>query len=209
MAGERPGCNEKIPEEIRDACADLRNDVAMLHVKWSFYLELFQEPENAQLLSNLARAFFQTVEESLRADMIMSICRLSDPSRSLAPGNLSFAILLGKCTDLPKVDNLVTAFQAACGNVRLYRNRYIAHNDLGSAVNPKENLLPGVGRPQIDEILRLAREILRAVYGHYASVDLAFPPTHSGGARELIDWIKQAQQALAAEMKQTPGADRS
>ncbi len=81
MAGERPGCNEKIPEEIRDACADLRNDVAMLHVKWSFYLELFQEPENAQLLSNLARAFFQTVEESLRADMIMSICRLSDPSR--------------------------------------------------------------------------------------------------------------------------------
>jgi len=206
MAGEGPGYNEKIPEEIRDACADLCDDVAMLHLKWRFYLELFQERENAQLLSNLARAFFQTVEESLRADMLMSICRLSDPSRSLARVNLSFAILLGKCADLPKVDNLVTAFQAACGNVRLYRNRYIAHNDLGSVINLKENLLPGVGRSQIDEILRLAREILRTVYGHYANVDLAFQPAHSGGARELIDWIKQAQ---ATEMKQRLGGDRS
>jgi len=113
--------------------------------------------------------------------------------------NLSFAILLGKCADLPKVDNLVTAFQAACGNLRLYRNRYIAHNDLGSVINLKEDLLPGVGRSQIDEILRLAREILRAVCGHYANVDLEFQSAHSGGARELIDWIKEAQQALTTE----------
>ncbi len=201
MPEARPGYNEKIPEEIRDACADLCDDVAMLDVKWSFYLELFQEPENTRLLSNLARAFFQTVEESLRADMLMTICRLSDPTPSLAGVNLSFAILLGKCPDLPKVDKLVTAFQAACGNVRLHRNRYITHNDLASAVNPKENLLPGVGRPQIDEILRLASEILRAVYGHYADVAPAFPPAYSGGARELCDWIKQAQEVLAAGVK--------
>jgi hypothetical protein len=199
MAGERPGYNTKIPEEIRDACADLWDDVAMLHLKWNFYLELFGDRENAQLLSNLARAFFQTVEESLRADMLMSICRLSDPSRSLAPGNLSFAILMGKCADLPKVDNLVTAFQAACGNARLYRNRYIAHNDLGSVINLTENLLPGVGRPQIDEILGLAREILRTVYGHYANVDLGFQPAHTGGAKELINWIKEAEHSLATE----------
>ncbi len=194
MAAEGSRSNEKIPEEIRDACADLCDDVATLHVKWSFYLEMFQDRENAQLLSNLARAFFQIVEESLRADILMTICRLSDPSLSLAHVNLSFAILLGKCDDLPKVDNLVTAFQAACGNVRLYRNRWLAHNDLESIINLKENLLPGVGRSQIDEILRLAREILSAVYGHYANVDLALQPAHSGGARELVDWIKQAQR---------------
>jgi AbiU2 len=201
MPGTRSNSNEKIPAEIRDSCADLYDDIAILHLKWRFYRELFQEPENAQLLSNLARAFFQTVEESLRADMLMSIFRLSDPSRFLARGNLSFAILLGKCTDLPKVDNLVTAFQAACGNVRLYRNRYIAHNDMASAINLKEDLLPGVGRSQIDEILRLAREILKAVYGHYANADLEFQPAHLGGARELIDWIKQAQQSLTTTME--------
>ncbi|HKI20627.1 MAG TPA: hypothetical protein VKA15_22245 [Isosphaeraceae bacterium] len=209
MAKKRPGETEKIPEEIREACADLYDEVAMLHVKWSFYQELFQDRENAQLLSNRARAFFQTVEESLRADMLMSICRLSDPSRSLARGSISFAVLLGKCVDVPKVDNLVTAFQAACGNVRLQRNRSIAHNDLGSVIDLRECLLPGVGRPQIDEILRLAREILRAVYGHYASLDLAFEPAYPGGARELIDWITQAQQSPAAEGKERGSASAS
>ena len=190
MAGGRAGYSERIPEEIRDACADLYDDVAMLHLKWRYYRELFQERDNAELLSKLARAFFQTVEESLRADMLMTICRLSDPSESLARQNHSFAILLDRCSDLPKVDNLVTAFQAACGNVRRYRNRSIAHNVLGSAIQVKEFLLPGVGRSDIDEILGLALEILRALYGHYASVEPAFPPEHSGGASALIDWVK-------------------
>lgn len=196
MARDESPSNDKIPAEIRDACADLFDAVVMLHVKWRFYRELFREPEHSRLLSNQTRAFFQIVEESLRSDMLMSICRLSDPSLSFARLNLSFAILRGKCADLPKVDNLVTAFQAACGNVRLYRNRYVGHNDLESDINLKEELLPGVGPSQMDEILRLAREILRAIYGHYANVDLTFDPVHAGGARELITLLKTAQQSL-------------
>ncbi len=84
MAGEQTGNQERIPKEIRDASADLYDDVVMLHLKWRFYLELFCEPGNAQLLSKQSRAFFQIVEESLRADMLMALCRLSDPSPSLA-----------------------------------------------------------------------------------------------------------------------------
>jgi hypothetical protein len=194
VSGERPGYCETIPEEIRDACADLYDDVVMLHVKWQFYRELFQEPDNAEVVSNRARAFFQTVEESLRADMLMTICRLSDPSRSLARVNLSFAILLGKCAQVPKVDNLVTAFQASCGKVRLYRNRYLGHNNLGAAVRIKEHLIPGVGPSDIDEILRLAREILRSVHRHYAGSDLAFESAHGKSARELIAWAKKEAQ---------------
>jgi hypothetical protein len=201
--------SEKIPEEIRDACADLFEDVATLHCKWDCYLALFQDAENSQLVSNLARSFFHIVEESLRADILISICRLSDPSRSLARVNRSFAILLGTCADFPKVDNLVTAFLAACGAVRLHRNRSIAHNDLRSAIQIKQYLLPGVGRSDIDEILRLAREILRAVYAHYANVDPEFQPACSGGARELIDWIKHVQHSLAAQIVHPPDGRRS
>jgi hypothetical protein len=190
---------EQIPEEIRDDCAELYDDVVMLHLKWRFYSELFPDPEHARLLSNSAGSFFHVVEEALRADVLMTICRLSDPTPSLARVNLSFAILRGKCTDLPKVDNLITAFQAACGNLRRYRNRYIAHNDLESNIPYHEMLLPGVGRFHIGEILQLAREILRTVYRHYAKLELDFEPAHSGGAKDLVDWIKRAQHSVVEE----------
>jgi hypothetical protein len=189
-AGDQLRACDRIPEEIRDDCADLYNDVAMLHLKWRFYLELFPDPEHARLLSNVAGAFFHVVEESLRADVLVTICRLSDPSPSLARVNLSFAILRGKCTDLPKVDNLITAFQAACGNVRRYRNRYVAHNDLESDIPYWEILLPGVGRFHIGEILHLAREILGSIYRHYAGIELTIESDRWDGARELIAWAK-------------------
>ncbi len=80
--------------------------------------------------------------------------------------------------------------------MRLYRNRYVGHNDLWSDINLREELLPGVGRSQIDEILGLAREILRAVYGHYANVEPTFEPEHSGSCGELIARLKIAEQSL-------------
>jgi hypothetical protein len=193
MAEARLGYNEKIPEEIRDICADLCDDVTALHVKWSFYRELFATRENTDALSNLARAFFQTVEEALRTDLLTTICRLSDPNRSLGRVNLSFAPLVGKCADLPRVDDLVTAFQAACGNVRLYRNRYVGHNKLSDPIEPAADLLPGVSLSQIDEILHLGREILRTIYAHYAQLDLVIQPAYRDGPQDLLDWIKKAQ----------------
>ena len=49
MAEETLGSSERIPEEIRDACTQLCQDVAMLHYKWNYYLELFSSQENADL----------------------------------------------------------------------------------------------------------------------------------------------------------------
>src|SRR5262245_8626972 len=128
MSHDQVGSGERMPEEIRGLCTRLSEDVAILHLKWSYYLELFGSPENTALLSDTARAFFQVVEESIRNDMIMAICRLSDPSRTLGGDSLSFATLAAQCSDVPRVEDLLTAFQAACGPVRRYRNRHLGHN---------------------------------------------------------------------------------
>jgi hypothetical protein len=190
LAPARSGYDERIPEEIRDICADLCDDVTILHVKWTFYRELFTFRANTDLLSAVARAFFQTVEESLRIDLLTTICRLSDPNRELGRVNLSFASLLGKCANLPRVDYLVTAFQAGCGSVRLYRNRYVGHNDLEADLTPKADFLPGVSFAQIDEVLRLAHEILRIIYAQYAQLDFVIQPVIHG-PRALLDWMKR------------------
>jgi hypothetical protein len=197
VALEQPPATDRIPEEIRDVCAELYHDIVALHRKWHVHVNLFQDRENAQLLSSVARSFFQTVEESLRNDLVLSLCRLSDPTRSLARVNLSFAVLLGSCADVPKVDNLITAFQAACGNLRRYRNRYLGHVDLAFEIDPYDELLPGISRSQIDEIIGLAREILRTVYNHYAGVNLTFDRPDPAGVLELIGRLKRAREPHA------------
>jgi hypothetical protein len=70
----------------------------------------------------------------------------------------------------------------------------MGHNNLAAAIDLRYELLPGVRLSLIDEILGLGSEILKVVYNHYAQVDPPLEPVHSGGAKELIDWIKQVQR---------------
>jgi hypothetical protein len=208
MSGDPLGSSEGIPEEIRGICTRLCEDVARLHLKWGFYLELFGSLENTALLSATARAFFRTVEESLRTDMILSICRLSDPSRTLGGDNLSLATLVARCGDVPRAEDLLTAFQAACGPVRRHRHRHLGHNDLDAIIEPRQDLLPDVGLAEIEEILQLAAGILRAVHRHYCAGDLGFPLAPIGGARDLIDRLKGVQErAGGREAGSSPGGD--
>jgi hypothetical protein len=188
------GYSERIPAEIRDAFMQLCRDVAMLQFKWHIYLELFSSQETTALLSDLAQAFFQTIEESSRNDMIMAICRLSDPSQTLGGETLSLASLVRQCSVVPRIDALLTAFQSAAGPVRLIRNRRIAHNDLEEKIRPREHLLPDIDRSRIDEIIRLASVILNGIFGHYCAADLDFQPHHKGDAKDLIYWLRAARE---------------
>jgi AbiU2 len=184
------GRGDCMPEEIRALCKGLCRDVAALQLKWNSYLELFGNPEAAALLSDTAAAFFQIVAESLRNDIVQSICRLGDPSRALGPDNPSLATLVAKCHDVPHVEDLLTAIQAACGPVRRHRHRHLGHDDFGARIRPREDLLADVGRAEIDEILRLAGGILRVVYAHFSAGDPDLLPAAIGGAVDLIRRLK-------------------
>src|SRR5262249_27563591 len=115
MGEHHPGRGEPLPEEVLAIHAGLFRDVSALRLKWDTCLGLLATPEVTALLSDTAPAFFQIVAESLRNDIVQSICRLSDPSRSLGPDDASLATLVGRCPDAPRVEDLLTAFQAACG----------------------------------------------------------------------------------------------
>jgi hypothetical protein len=196
MSQHRPGKSGHIPEEIRAICTGLCRDLAALHLKSDSYRELFGSPEAAALLSDTAPAFFQIVAEALRNDIVQSICRLSDPSRALDPDNHSLARLVAGCDDVPHVEDLLTAFQAACGPVRRYRHRHLGHNDPGARITPREDLLPDVGRAEIDEILRLAGGVLRVIHAHFSAGDPDLLPIAIGGVGDLIHRLKKGDATL-------------
>jgi hypothetical protein len=190
---------ERIPEKIRGIYRRLCEDVAALQLKWSCYLDLFSSHANAALLSGTSQVCFQVIDESLRNDLIVGICRLSDPSRMLHQDSISLATLVGLCDDLPRVGHLLTAFHAACGPVRRHRNRQVVHNDFHSTIQPHENLLPDVNRSQVDQLLRLADQVLKAVYRHYSEGDSNCSLVVSGDAQDLIDWLNLAHRCAKQE----------
>ena len=70
----------------------------------------------------------------------------------------------------------------------------MGHKDFSTAICPSLNPLPGIGRPNIDRIVDLASQILRAVCLHYTGGDLNFHPVSIGGVEPLIFWLKAGQE---------------
>lgn len=200
MSSNAFGYDSRLPENIREVFMWLCQDVASLQNKWSFYLGLFSNRENTALLSDLARGSFQIVEESLRNDMTMAICRLSDPPRSMRKENLSLAAVVQQCDDIESVPELLKDFLGACEPVRLHRNKRVGHNDLNTAIKPQDNPLPGIGQSRIDRILELARVILNTIYQRYVDGELYFVPLQIGGTDDLIYWLKMAKEHQAEKI---------
>jgi len=194
MSNRDFGYDIRLPENIREVFMWLCQDVASLQRKWDSYLKLFSSQENTSLLSELAQGFFQVIEESLRNDMTMAICRLSDPPKSMGKDNLSLRTLVEQCDERARVSDLLKDFVVACESVRQYRNKRVGHNDLNTTIKPKENLLPGIDRNQIDTILQLAGDILNTIYQQFTDGELYFAPLQIGGVDDLIHWLEIARE---------------
>jgi hypothetical protein len=194
MSDDAFGYDIRLPDNIREIFMWLCQDVAALRNKWSFYIELFSGEENTGLLSELARASFQIIEESVRDDMTMAICRLSDPPQSMGKDNLSLTTLVQRLDKPGNASELLKDFLEACEPVRQYRNKHVGHNDLNTTIKPQDNPLPGIGRKHIDRIVQLAERILNVVYQFSVNSELFFEPAQIGGADALIFWLRMAKE---------------
>ena len=194
MYSDAFGYNPQIPDNVRLIFMWLCQDVAALRNKWDFYVVLYGREENTGLLSDLAPASFQMIEESLRNDMTMAIGRLGDAAGSGRRENLSLAALVQGLSEPGAAADLLEDFKEVYRPVKHFRNKRVGHNDLNTKIKPQENLLPGIGRKHIDRIIELAEEILNLVYQRFVDGELCFEPLKIGGADDLIFWLEMAKE---------------
>ena len=154
---------KEIPENIKNMLESLSYDVSFLHGKWDFYLGLFADIKNLNLFSKVAPWSFLFIEDSLQKDLTMAIARLCDKPISYNEKNLSLATLVIKCPNIPGVNSKYKEFKDACKTVINARNKKLSHNDLETALNPKENPLLQISKTQVKQILKLANDILNMV----------------------------------------------
>jgi hypothetical protein len=183
------GYEKNLPDDIREIFMWLCQDVAHIQFAWTFYIELFTSKDYEDV-ADLAAASFRVIEEAVRADITMSICRISDPAKN----NLTFKTLARKCNDIHDINILVDEFLASCEPIRRIRHKKIGHNDLNTRIDPLNNPLPGVGQKEINEILTRAKQILNTVIVNYASVELYFDAIMPGSAKNLLYFLKLGKQ---------------
>jgi hypothetical protein len=189
MAAHHFGHVEVLPDDIRDIFMWLCQDVASLYRKWEFYLGLFGKPENRPVIDLLPLSFV-VIEESLRADMTMAICRLGDPIQSCGRDNLNFRALEAFHDQDAALKTLIDDFVAACGLVKLHRNKLVGHSDKVARLAPEQVMIPQIKKSDIDTIIEKAKAIINHVAWHYGKTEFGFGFPGDGGAAALVHWLK-------------------
>lgn len=127
------------------------------------------------MLDYAASFFFRIVREVLRDDIILTVCRITDPAKSRVRGeqenNLTIKYLV---SIIPPADNtsqktlksMLPQIEARCAKFRDHRNRRIGHHDLDTRLSRPKALLPAIGINDTDEALHSIGVALNAVERH-------------------------------------------
>jgi hypothetical protein len=198
---ERFGYVETMPEEIRNLFLELCAIVVDIHLRWEFLSGLTKDRMNAYLFKDAIPTSYNVISSSVADTIIMSICRLAVGSGYRGQLHLTLKSFTKKCCSIPELKGLQLKrlqqkFETACDPFREQRNRRIGHNDLATVMRQHKQPLLNVSIPEVDSVLRIASEILKAVYSHYAKAEIAIdPPHHVGGADTFVDLLRKGYEA--------------
>lgn len=130
-----------MPEQLGFVFEDLRGHVMFLHMKWKVYRDFYQSQESLDVINELVPGVFNVLEHTLRTDIIITLCRLTDPITTGKKQNLTIDRLLADVQPLApdwlndRLRQIHTKLQAQVKPVRELRNRVVGHNDYRTALS--------------------------------------------------------------------------
>jgi hypothetical protein len=193
----------KMPVAVAKVHEPLSQELFVLYTKWRFFKTLYcTSDENIKLLDESAEFFFVLYGETLRDDIIMSICALTDPASTKVQGKTRNNLTLNYLKSLipssdssliEKIDLLLKDAKHSWDPFRIHRNRGIGHRDLDTVLKKANNLIPSIDIKDTDTALKLIADILNAVEDYYDGHKTPYHHgvTGTGGVQELIELIKR------------------
>jgi hypothetical protein len=182
----------------------LHNEVAILHLYWKEYLELFgTNQKRIDRMNQSAPGFFRMLQTELFQTNILHIARLTDPPQTMGKDNLTLRNLPGLVSELNlknKLTGLLALAEQKTSFCRDWRNRRFAHYDLELALNESAATpLKAVTKENVDAGLKSLSDVLNAIELHYFKGGTAFDAVASlNGAVTMLyvlgDGVKQKQK---------------
>jgi AbiU2 len=205
---EHQSVEQGLEQHIRDMGTDLgtlynvlTNEVAWVHAKWAQYQQLYtRSSEQITLLNEVARHFFGIIQDTLLEDIILHLARLIDPPQSVGKDNLTLCrlpALIANAQLATEVTDLVKATQSACESARVWRNRRLAHRDLGLVLATATEPLPAISYATINAALTAMAAVLNCLEGHYwdSDTDYEHVLTEGGEADSMVYYLSEGIRA--------------
>ncbi len=197
----------KMGEHLGAQFHALWEEVALLHLRWAEFVELFgTKRSRIDLLNQAAPSFFRIVQDVLWDVTLLHIARLTDSSKSFGKADKENLTIqnLPRLVD-SRIELRVTALVATAISkatfCRDWRNRNIAHSDLKLALNESPTPLPDVDKQKTEEALSAIEAVLSEVHEWYMDSATTFKFVfNDGGAYALLrvidDGLKHSGERL-------------
>ena len=172
---------------------------------------LFSRSENVDLLNAVVGGNLTwDIQRIFWDDLLLRICRLTDPPKSGGKNNLSVTLLPAFCEDADGTlrDDVVRCAQTAvdrAGFARAWRNQRISHTDWNRAKR-KGKRLPDATLQQMESALDAVHSVLNTISVRLINVEIANIPAPTlraakflANARQLVDAVKLLDTLVDAD----------
>ena len=143
--------------EHRELLTAIEREFIQLGYRWAMFCQLFDSgQDNVDLLNKSGSKVFQLFQKLLIDDLMMSLCRLSDPPKSMGYENASLRNLAEKLAEQlspeskTKINEKFTELEQHLEKVTILRNKALSHTDLTHALNIEGGFNDQVQKAQHD-----------------------------------------------------------
>lgn len=191
---------ESYPRETGRLAYYLSNQITFLHIKWNEYREIYgSDPENIEMVNEVAPYFFWMYERILRHDVISTIARILDPAYSGGnKPNASLAKLINDLEDhadeslLVEWEHDLQKLKEISKKLRNIRNKRLSHSDFDVHVTHSPDILAGISRKNIEDVLEGIRSLANKIQLHFKNSQTAYNYVFSpfDGTKALLAFIE-------------------
>jgi len=194
-----------MPSPLGEEYYALYNEVSWLHARWADFWSLYaNDQETIDLLNTVAPAFFNELQRMMWEDVLLHLCRLTDPPSSFGHDNLTVRRLSELVSDTNLKKQLQLLIDDADHKTRFardWRNRRLAHKDLPLAVGNAAKPLEAANRQHVDQAFDAIRQIMNCIEQEYLDGPVLYEHMieQLGGVQSLLTRLRKGAEAERIE----------
>jgi hypothetical protein len=161
---------EHMGQEVGEVFFLLKQELFRIYVQWNEYMEAFgTKEERVNMLNQAAGGFFKCVQDALWSNIILGLCRVTDPAQTGNKKNLSINRLrhLVGHELRTQINQPMNAVKDKTKFARDWRNRRYAHSDLSLVKDKTAIPLEPASRKDVIEALDTIVSVMNKVEDHY------------------------------------------
>ena len=190
-----------ISPELNDIFLAVNREVTWLHTVWDLYIQLYgTSDEHMNIMNSSAPLFFSIVQNILFEELAITVNRLIEKHNTFGKDNACLEQIIEKIdsnTHPSLIDILrvkLKDIRSKSSTFRMWRNKRIAHSDLVTILEKNSEILPGITRREVQELISKISEFMNEFSIPLLGGAQGYMPflTGYGDGNELIRLLKIA-----------------